>query len=175
MIVSIDIETTGLDSSKHSVLEIAAVIDRGEGRVENCEVIHCYVVHEEVLGNLYALNMNREAIYRIVDQHRDSFFRFITPGEVKDYFDSKLPKEQFTVAGANFAYFDARFLEKLGWLPNCFHRIMDVGNLCWNFSLDGDELPSIHTCLNRVGIKGNVKHNAIDDARDVLRIIRKLK
>ncbi len=62
MIVSIDIETTGLNSDKHSVLEIAAVFDRGEWNIENCEVIHCYVVHEEVLGSLYALNMNKKAI-----------------------------------------------------------------------------------------------------------------
>ena len=171
MIVSIDIETTGLDPDKHSVLEIAAVIDRGE-EIENCEVIHCYVVHEEVLGNLCALNMNKRAIEQIVERGP---FVYLKPHEVRDFFNARLPKEQFTVAGANFAYFDARFLEKLGWLPNCFHRIMDIGNLCWNFALDGDKLPGMQTCLNRVGIKGNIKHNAIDDARDVLRIIRKLK
>ncbi len=173
MIVSIDIETTGLDPERHSVLEIAAVVDKGEGEVDWCQVVHCYIISEEVLGNLIALNMNKQAIQRIIK--REDQFTYLDPSEVKDYFDSQLPKEQFTVAGANFANFDSRFLKKLGWLPNCFHRIMDIGNLCWNFSLDGDALPSSQECLNRVGIKGNIKHNAIDDARDVLRIIRKLK
>ncbi len=175
MIVSIDIETTGLNVEKHSVLEIAAVIDDPMLYVDNCEVIHCYVVHEEVVGSLYALNMNKEAIQRIINKDNDSSFRFITPGGVKDYFNSKLPKEKYTIAGANFANFDLWFLRKLGWEPNCYHRIIDVGNLYWDWNLDGDKLPSMEVCLKRAGFKGGVKHNAIDDARDVLRLIREIK
>ncbi len=171
MIVSIDIETTGLNSDKHSVLEIAAVIDRGE-EIEDCEVIHCYVVHEEVLGNLYALNMNKEAIQRIINRRKNNFV-FLKPDQVKDYFNARLPKEKFTAAGANLANFDLRFLRKLGWELNCFHRIIDVGNLYWDWVLDSDKLPGMQTCLERAGIPGNVKHNAIDDCRDVIKLIRK--
>ncbi len=173
MIVSIDIETTGLDPDKHQVLEIAAVIDKGELNVDNCEVIHCYVVHEEVVGNLYALNMNKEAIDKIFYRHMYPNFTFLKPENVAEFFDSKLP-EAYTVAGANFANFDARFLRKLGW-TGCWHyRIMDVGNLFYQPSLDGEELPGLDTCLARAGL-GPVKHNAIDDAKDVLRLIRNLQ
>ncbi len=165
MIVSIDIETTGLCPDKHFVLEIAAVWYKG--KVLN--TVHCYVVHEEVIGNLYALNMNKEAIQRLIE--RDSRFTYLKPDEVKEFLDRNLPKEQYTVAGANLANFDLRFLRKLGWKPNCHHRIMDVGNLYYDWVLDGDELPSVQTCLKRAGIPGNVKHNAVDDAKDVLRLI----
>ncbi len=173
MIVSIDIETTGLDPNKHSVLEIAAVIDRGEVGVDWCEVIHCYVIHEEVLGNLYALNMNKQAIQRIIK--RDRKFIFLKPNQVAGWLTDQLPMQKYTIAGANFANFDLRFLEKLGWEPNCFHRIMDVGNLYWDYGLDGDKLPGMQRCLDRARIPGNVKHNAIDDCRDVIKLIRKKK
>ncbi len=171
MIVSIDIETTGLDPNVHSVLEIAAVIDNDEKNITDCDVIHCYVIHSEVVGSLVALNMNTEAIRRIID--RQDSFTFITPEQVADYFNFRLPKEKYTVAGANLANFDLRFLRKLDWEPNCFHRIIDVGNLYWDWTIDYDRLPSMQKCLERAGFEGSVKHNAIDDARDVLRLIRK--
>ncbi len=161
MIVSIDIETTGLDPKKHKVLEIAAVWF--EAGVE--QVVQCYVKQTEVFGNLYALNMNKKAIEQIVKGEG------IEESEVADFFDSRLP-DFYTIAGCNFANFDLRSLRKLGWEPNCYHRIIDVGNLYWR-AIDGDQLPSMQTCLRRAGIPGNVKHTAIGDARDVLKLIRK--
>ncbi len=160
MIVSIDIETTGLDPEKHKVLEIAAVWF--VAGVE--QVVQCYVKQTEVYGHLYALNMNEKAIERIVNGEG------IEESEVAKFFDSKLP-DFYTAAGANFANFDLRFLRKLGWEPKCHHRIIDVGNLYWDPTIDGDNLPSMQECLRRARIPGNVKHNAVDDAKDVLKLI----
>ncbi len=158
MIVSIDIETTGLDPERHSVLEIAAVW-RENGTVK---IATCFVKQTEVFGNLVALNMNKDAIAQIVNGEG------IEESEVSEFLDSKLP-DNYIVAGANF---DARFLRKLGWEPKCHHRIIDVGNLYWDKK--SDKLPGIQKCMNIAGF-GTIKHDAVSDAVDVLRLVENLR
>ena len=79
------------------------------------------------------------------------------------------------VAGKNFGTFDKVFLDKLPWfqkLINVRQRILDPAILCVDW-LHDDALPNLTECKKRVGVEGIVTHNALDDAWDVIEILRK--
>lgn len=79
------------------------------------------------------------------------------------------------VAGKNFGTFDQMFLKQLPWWQKIIRvrqRIMDPAILCCDWSKD-EELPSLKICKERLEIKGIVTHNALEDAWDVIQILRK--
>jgi oligoribonuclease len=66
--VSIDLETTGLETENHQILSIGAVIeDTLDTRinVEDLPTFHGVIVHNELTGSPFALNMNRDLIEKI--------------------------------------------------------------------------------------------------------------
>lgn len=71
--VSLDIETTGLDTKNHEVLSIGAVIDdlqAPEIPVEDLPKLHILIRHEfPVMGSMIAFEMNAELIGRINRAH----------------------------------------------------------------------------------------------------------
>ena len=80
-----------------------------------------------------------------------------------------------TVAGKNFGTFDKLFLERLPkWkqLIRTRSRILDPSILYVDWKNDSD-LPSLNECKKRAGIFGEVTHNALEDAWDVIEILRK--
>jgi hypothetical protein len=79
------------------------------------------------------------------------------------------------VAGKNFATFDKLFLQELPWwqkLIKTRQRVLDPAILCVDWKND-NSLPSLITCKERTGINGVVTHNALEDAWDVIQILRK--
>jgi oligoribonuclease len=79
------------------------------------------------------------------------------------------------VAGKNFATFDKKFLEKLPWwqkLIRIRQRVLDPAILFVDWKED-ESLPSLDKCKNRAGIHGLVTHNALEDAWDVIELLRK--
>jgi hypothetical protein len=78
-------------------------------------------------------------------------------------------------AGKNFGTFDKPFLEKLLWfqkLINVRQRILDPAILCVDWTHD-ETLPNLTECKKRVGVEGIVTHNALEDAWDVIEVLRK--
>jgi oligoribonuclease len=69
LFVSIDIETTGLNPEECEVLSIGAIIEDTEKILpyEELPKFHVAILHENVKGSLYALNMNKELIETVVD------------------------------------------------------------------------------------------------------------
>jgi oligoribonuclease len=67
--VSIDIETTGLNPEECEVLSIGAIIEDTKNILPYDELpkFHVAILHENVKGSLFALNMNKELIETIVD------------------------------------------------------------------------------------------------------------
>lgn len=78
------------------------------------------------------------------------------------------------VAGKNFGTFDKLFLEELPWwkkLIRVRQRILDPGILFVDWEND-ETLPNLTKCKERSNINGIVTHNALEDAWDVIQILR---
>jgi oligoribonuclease len=79
------------------------------------------------------------------------------------------------VAGKNFGTFDKLFLEELPWWKKLIRtrsRIIDPSILFCDWNED-NALPSLIKCKERANIEGIVTHNALEDAWDVIELLRK--
>jgi hypothetical protein len=79
------------------------------------------------------------------------------------------------VAGKNFGVFDKLFLQELPWwtkLIRVRQRILDPAILMVNWNSD-KSLPPLSVCKERAGLNNHVTHNALEDAWDVIEILRK--
>lgn len=183
--VSIDIETTGLDPDYCQVLEIGAVFETWDRPVEQLESFQVLVKHDRIVGSPYALAMNVDILRELGNG------RGVSPGDAISSFYAWLFKvgackdgmylggpvcEQtpLTFAGKNFGKFDYQFLKQMpGWDKinhRVSHRFIDPAGLYWQ---EGDvELPGTAACLKRAGLDADVKHRAVADAQDVIRLVR---
>lgn len=219
--LSIDIETTGLDSENNQILSVGVIVEDTEKKLpfEELPKFHCAIVHKEIRGSLFALNMNKELISTINHWDiSDSYMRakieektgmiFLKESEVCEHlfrflfrngiinsslyfsetnhmveiFDGvsypavnrvKTPSH-LNIAGKNFGTFDKLFLEKLPRWKQLFkvrQRIIDPTILFTNWNED-DQLPNLTTCKERANTGGEVTHDAIQDAFDVIELLR---
>jgi len=79
------------------------------------------------------------------------------------------------VAGKNFGTFDKLFLQQLPWwqkLIRTRQRVLDPAILMVDWKND-TSLPNLTTCKERAGVDGIVTHNALEDAWDVIEVLRK--
>ncbi len=175
--LSIDIETTGLGPDACQILEIGGVYDDWTRPIRDLPRFHCYVVHQQIVGQPFALAMNAAILRRLADpQKGDDFLR---PGEVADAMAAWLGRcgwdlsTGITPAGKNFASFDRQFLKRLPDFERkvrLHHRTLDPAMLFW---LPGDEkLPDSKTCYERAYMDPKVAHTALEDALAVVQLIR---
>jgi hypothetical protein len=78
------------------------------------------------------------------------------------------------VAGKNFGTFDKLFLQELPWwqkLIRTRQRVLDPAILCVDWNND-TALPSLTQCKERTNVEGIVTHNALEDAWDVIQVLR---
>jgi oligoribonuclease len=221
--VSIDIETTGLDSEKHQILTIGAVIEDSNKPlpIEDLPSIHIAILRKEIVGIPFAINMNKDIIESLVyyqtarDQNEkndlvqmkgmkfceeddvvEMLFHFLYDNGIKPdwgggnepldihvkvvggntypILTSNIPKVTFNAAGKNFASFDLKFLERLPRWKQVFRvrsRILDPGILFTDWERDFS-VPGLSECKKRAGLNHIVTHDAIDDARDVIELLR---
>jgi hypothetical protein len=213
--VSIDIETSGLDHTKHSVLSIGSIIEDTEKKLpfEECPRFNAIVLQHEIMGSPRAITMNKEIISMIgdylegndetkqnFDTHSDynfyfedevvkEFYSFLwrngfstldspsvhVNGKLTPVIDGKTKPITLNIAGKNFGTFDKLFLQELPWwqkLIRTRQRVLDPAILCVDWKND-TSLPSLTKCKEKLGIEGIVTHNALDDAWDVIEILRK--
>lgn len=196
--VSIDIETTGLDAENYQILEVGAVIEDTLNvlPLDQLPTFSCIIEHPEYTGSAFAINMNQRlfqilAEFSVADKEKRSAMRsahhIMAPSLVPKALSEWLrangfapregsPTEQIriTAAGKNFGTFDKKFLEKL---PNWSHniqinqRIIDPAFAFTDWKQD-DALPNLNTCMQRVNVQGEVTHFAVNDAIDVIKVIR---
>jgi hypothetical protein len=208
---SIDIETSGLDSEKHKVLSIGAIIEDTEKKLpyEDCPKFNAIVLQNEITGSPRALTMNKEIIAMIgeylegtnetrhlMNTHSDysfyekedvvkKFYEFLwvngygdaVPNQllVTSKIDSNSKPITLNVAGKNFGTFDKLFLQELPWwqkLIRTRQRVLDPAILMVDWKND-KSLPNLTTCKERADIQGVVTHNALEDAWDVIEVLRK--
>ncbi len=177
--ISIDIETTGLDSSFCQILEVGAVCEDWKTPVDELPVFNCYVKNTPVRGEPYALSMphNVEILRAIATDNTDVNILQtwqVVPSLRRWLFQVGYGSEDsFTPAGKNFGSFDLQFLKKLdGWSEHLKlrHRAIDPGMIYWDPT--DPCVPDMLTCMRRAGRGGAVTHTAIEDAREVIRLIR---
>ncbi len=80
---------------------------------------------------------------------------------------------KINVAGKNPGSFDIPFLKALPrWIGLVeFHRrILDPASHC--IQPDDEHIPDLQECLKQCGLEGTVSHTAVDDAIDIIRVIR---
>lgn len=144
---------------------------------------------KEVLSNYKELS---QYIYMKPDEVAQEFFDFlwkngfdykfggigkearVIDGKTYPLFNGNIKPILINVAGKNFGTFDKLFLEKLPWWKKLIQpkqRIIDPAILCCQWETD-DTIPSLKLCKNRLGITGDVSHNALEDAWDVIQVLR---
>ena len=197
--VSIDIETSGLNPKKDQILSFGAIIEDTSKSLsfEDCPKFYATVIHRSIKGSPKALLMNIDLIKDISDYIENDrndaynnevgnynsifvetftltecFASFLHANGIKA--DSRFQRFKINVAGKNFAAFDMLFLNNVpGWLGfiDIRKRILDPAILYFDVNND-DTLPSLDVCKKRANIEGNVSHNALLDAWDVIQLLR---
>lgn len=194
--LSIDIETTGLDSDHHDILELGIVYDDLSQPWQELPRFECLIEQPyHITGDPFALALNQGILWELAGRNRDGseieegqiptappiLPADLVSGMVSEWLwdvTDITPSEwgKLTVAGKNYANFDSKFLSRNlnGWdeLIPVHHRVIDPGNLYWDFIEDGIKLPSMEKCFERAGIQKNVGHRAVEDALDVVRLVR---
>lgn len=197
--ISIDLETTGLDPENHQIIEFGAVLEDTNNIIpmEELPVYHAYVVppKNQLTGDVYALNLNAGIIEKLKNRRDlENEYNFVRPDELADDFLFWLHKNGFelkvnyegtsrefkysetlNVAGKNFNGFDRQFLERIPGFTKKIrmrHRVIDPAPLFTDWHNDSC-LPSLDECKVKAGIDGVVTHLAVDDAKDVIELLRK--
>ena len=96
-------------------------------------------------------------------------------GKLTPIIDSKTKPITLNVAGKNFGTFDKLFLQELPWwqkLIRTRQRVLDPAILMVDWTSD-KSLPNLETCKFRADVQGIVTHNALEDAWDVVEVLRK--
>jgi len=99
----------------------------------------------------------------------------IKDGKHRPMMNNGIKPITLNVAGKNFGTFDKLFLQQLPWwqkLIRTRQRILDPSILMVDWKND-DMLPNLSECKERAGIDSIVTHNALDDAWDVIQVLRK--
>jgi DNA polymerase III epsilon subunit-like protein len=218
--ISIDIETTGLDSEFNQILSIGAVIEDTLNQLpfEDLPKFHAVIKRESVYGSIFALNLNKDLIQAMKDYseaktdelkqeieesfgakfyHEDevveALYQFcyrnglvdldpnflnkqmkVVDGIPYPILGSNMVKTYLNCAGKNFAGFDKKFLEKLPRWKQVFSirsRVLDPGILFVDW-INDESIPGLDECKKRAGIDGVVTHNAVEDAMDVVMLLR---
>jgi hypothetical protein len=217
--VSIDIETSGLNSDSNHVLSIGAIIEDTTKKLpyEELPKFNAIVLQHTIQGSPRALSMNKDIIELMgsyLEGNDENRKRLNTVSDYKFYKEEDVAKEFYyfleengfgqgimnsggyvevkdgkhrpminnltkpiiiNVAGKNFGTFDKLFLEQLPWWQKLIRvrsRILDPSILFCDWNED-DSLPSLIRCKERANIEGIVTHNALEDAWDVIELLRK--
>jgi oligoribonuclease len=219
--LSIDCETTGVDTKNDQLLSIGIVIEDSSKvqPLESLPRLHIIVDRDRIEGNPYALNMNKDIIELMLSYQQakkegktingereiifckeesvvEEIFNFLffngmlndklyllnyeghhkmVDGKPVPMIGMKTPVSTLTVAGKNFGTFDKLFLERLPRWKQVFQihqRILDPAILYVDWK-DDALLPNLKTCKERAGIEGEVTHDALEDAFDTIKVLRK--
>lgn len=193
--VSLDLETTGLDAENCQILSFGAIIEDTTKKLPFKDIpkFHAIILHEKIEGEPFALNMNKDLIglinqYQIGDEITKKALEevegeFVSPNHLpyrfreflnRNGFEYKAKDLKLNVAGKNFATFDKLFLDKLYDWKKYFkvhQRVIDPTILFTDWQNDA-ELPNLGICKQRAGFKNEVAHTAVEDAWDVIQLLR---
>lgn len=129
---------------------------------------------DEVVQHLFRFLFRNNVLNNSLYYFNENTMVEIIDGISYPVLKSNIVKSHLTVAGKNFATFDKLFLEKLPRWQQVFkirQRIIDPTILFTDWKND-EALPNLTTCKERAKTGGEVSHNAIEDAWDVIELMR---
>lgn len=184
--LSIDLETSGADPERCQVLEFAAVLEdtlKPEVPVEDLPAIRLAVQHEGIWGTVGALTVNAHLLKELSEARQKNNLppNHCLPVEVLPRFAHFLDEQEvnrkraLVAAGKNFASFDLPFIQRLagyGELLTISNAVLDPAILFLRWKED-KKLPNMSSCKVRAGLSEKVHHTALEDARDIIRLLRK--
>lgn len=193
--VSIDIETSGLNPETCQILSVGLILENSNNKLSFEEIpkLHIILLHGFIQGEPYALNLNKGIIERALEYQKyaknnervSSHYKgytFLKPEDVAAHIQYWLKVNEFgngrhdvlNVAGKNFGTFDKLFIEKLPEWNKKFkihQRILDPTVMFTDW-IEDETLPNLSVCKARAGMSDVVSHDAIDDAWDVIELLR---
>jgi oligoribonuclease (3'-5' exoribonuclease) len=181
---SLDIETTGDNPSIDQVLQISIVVEDTANQlpIEQLPSFTCIVKHDRYCGNAFALQLNSWILKEISkaasaekkqEQYTPKYPIYNFPQALEkmaEFLKLHFKDEKPTVAGKNVAGFDLQFF------PNdvrklFLNRVIDPAILFVDWDKDS-QLPDLKTCKHRAKLEEYVSHDALDDARDIIKVVR---
>lgn len=172
--IAFDIETTGLDPKKHQVLEMAAVLETEDKNipVKELPLWHVTFKFDTVCIDPELVEMHKDLLTG-VRKGTTKHYRNLPAMFAEDSFREWLGVDKYQIhtknfAGKNLQGFDFRFVP---WVQRYAHRrVLDPAIL---YAELGDVvLPNLVECKKRAGLSEHVSHSAVDDARDIVRLLR---
>ena len=198
--MAIDIETTGLrrddPSNMDTLLSVGLVVDDLADQKPIEELPKCHilvdVVYETLSGNIQAFCMNSKLLSEIsaMNAAKVKHTQHYTPGIIDHFaFGNAVARiisefasatglrpntrDSITVAGKNVVDFDVRFLNNAVGLEQYLRirrRALDPAILFTR--PDDTEVPSLSECKKRAGLSPEVSHVALNDALDIVQLLR---
>jgi len=180
---SIDIETTGLNPKKDQILQVGIAFEDTENIIPISETPckEWTIRYNRIEGDPFAIQMNANIIKHSIENPlpKDVIDRCSIIPSLAVFIrkcDPTIPSNHIptiNVAGKNFNGFDRLFLENIDGFSDRIrirHRVLDPAMLYADWSKD--RLPSLQDCLDKANILTTVKHTAMQDAIDVIKVIR---
>ena len=176
--LSVDLETTGLDHTKHSVIEFAAILADTNNGGEIKGAFRGHIFPENMVWDSYCLRLHREWLDWILNIPQAKWAENLIYSDMVQLMGAFAAwretyglEKSVSVAGKNFGTFDSRFL--MGNYCDRWYkrRIIDVGTM---YREKGDDvLPDLETCKRRSGLfeSNRVAHDALSDAMDVVKLV----
>lgn len=197
---SIDTETTGLDFENNQIIEFGVIFEDPDRQLSFEEIpkFKRIIRHDSYVGQAIAIHMNAR-IFKILAEYdmkkpadkiefaklhnivrpsalMDEFLQFVI--DCYKHYGLPIPGYGINIAGKNFPGFDGKFIEKLktdygmqGSLK-FKHVVGDPATLYTDFYKD-EMFAGLQTCKDVAGIAGTVSHDALEDAWDVVQVLRK--
>ena len=180
-LLSIDIETTGLDPATCSTLEVGCVLFdpqpdlNATPQERKWKTFERLIEHSRIQGEPYALQLNADILAELAGVEK-THIQIVKAAELGPQVAQWLRLEgvnaenKATIVGKNYDSFDRQFLNRVpGWnefiSPLVERRTLDVGSLYFNPE-DG-KVVNLESCLKKIGIDTSVNHRALDDALQV--------
>lgn len=133
-----------------------------------------FYYEEEVVEAFYKFLCSCELVEQVGNEYMGNPNFLIIDGKTYPPVMSKMTPVHINCAGKNFGTFDKVFLEKLPRWQQAIRirqRIFDPSILFVDWKND-TEMPNLLKCKQRAGREGIVTHNAIEDAWDVVELLR---
>ena len=171
--VSIDIETTGLDIKRDQVLMVAMIVEDTEKKLprEELPTFACLVSHDRYAGAPFALWLNGWILEALAknDQSKYPIYEdWVT--RALEFLEKHFPNQKVVPAGKNVGSFDLQFFPSV-LRQKFIHRAIDPGSVWFDWKKDKPE--SLDDLKKKLDIPGAVTHDAVDDAWDVIQVLRK--